>query len=109
MFTKKEIRCLEFVNKYECGYSISGEDLNVVAYTDLAGFAKPFFDAIIRSLFDLIEEYGEYWSDYDKNNPNDSFHEGYKLDGKIYITWYTGDEGCYWNKESDRYTICRPW
>lgn len=54
MFTKKEIRCLEFVNKYECGYSISDEDLNVVSYTDLAGFAKPFFDSIVRDFLELI-------------------------------------------------------
>lgn len=109
MFTKEEIRCLEFVNKWVCGDSISDEDLNIVAYTDLSGFVQPFFDSIIVSFVEFMEQYGHDWTSRDGNYPYDSYHVGYEFNGDIYITDYIGDEGCYWNKESDKYTICRPW
>ena len=41
MFTKEEIKCLEFVNKWVCGDSISDEDIATVAYADLSGLVQP--------------------------------------------------------------------
>lgn len=46
MFTKEEIRCLEFVNKWVCGDSISDEDIATVAYADLSGLVQPFVNLI---------------------------------------------------------------
>lgn len=110
MFTKEEITCLEFVNKLECGDSISDEDIDTVAYTDLSGFVQSFVDLITKSFFDFIEQYGEPWDDAnDEYYPSGPFHEGYELGGNVYITSYTGDAGNYWNDDDDRYTICRPW
>lgn len=108
MFNKEEVRCLEFVNKWVCGDSVSDEDIATVAYADLSGLVQPFVDLIKKSFVEFMEQYGEYWSDYDEKYPNNTFHEGYELDGNVYITWYSGDAGRYWN-EDDRYTICRPW
>ena len=109
MFNKEEVRCLEFVNKWECGDTISDEDIDTVAYADLSGLVQPFVDLIKKSFFEFMEQYGEAWDDAsDPWYPSGPFHEGYELDGQIYIAWYTGDAGRYWN-EDDRYTICRPW
>ena len=116
MFTKEEIMCLEFVNKWKCGDSISDEDVNTVAYANLSGLVQPFVELITTSfnedypnitffhkgyVFEFMEQYGEQWDDYGERWDD-------CLDGNIYIAWYTGDAGCYWN-EDDRYTICRPW
>lgn len=109
MFNKEEIRCLEFVNKWKCGDSISDEDIDTVAYADLSGLVQPFVELITTSFFEFMEQYGEQWDDCNEDYPNNTFHEGYVLDGNIYIAWYTGDAGRYWNEEDDRYTICRPW
>lgn len=110
MFTKEEIRCLEFVNKWVCGDSISDEDIATVAYADLSGFVQPFVDLIIKSFFEFMEQYGEPWDDAgDPWYPIGPFHVGYELENHVYITSYTGDAGNYWNDDDDRYTICRPW
>mgnify|MGYP003517384926 FL=1 len=111
MFNKEEVRCLEFVNKWVCGDSISGEDIDTVAYADLSGLVQPFVDLIKKSFVEFMERYGEAWDDAsDPWYPSGPFHEGYTLGGHIYITDYTGDAGNYWNDEDDeRYTICRPW
>lgn len=109
MFNKEEVRCLEFVNKWVCGDSISNEDIDTVAYADLSGL-QPFVDLIKKSFVEFMEQYGEPWDDAsDPWYPSGPFHEGYTLDEKVYITDYTGDAGNYWNDEGDRYTICRPW
>lgn len=110
MFTQEELKCLEFVNKWECGDSVSNEDIDTVAYADLSGLVQPFVDLIKKSFFEFMEQYGEYWDDAsDPWYPSGPFHEGYMLGEKVYITDYTGDAGNYWNDEDDRYTICRPW
>lgn len=110
MFNKEEVRCLEFVNKWVCGDSVSDEDIATVAYADLSGLVEPFVDLIKKSFVEFMEQYGEAWDDAsDPWYPSGPFHEGYVIDGQIYITDYTGDAGNYWNDEDDRYTICRPW
>ena len=110
MFTKEEIMCLEFVNKWVCGDSISDEDLNIVAYTDLSGLVQPFVILIKKSFVEFMKQYGKPWDDAgDPWYPIGPFHEGYELENHVYITSYTGDAGDYWNDEDDRYTICRPW
>lgn len=109
MFTQEETKCLEFVNKWKCGDSISSSEIDTVAYADLSGLVQPFVELITTSFFEFMEQYGESWDDAsDPWYPSGPFHEGYELGGQIYITWYTGDAGRYWN-EDDRYTICRPW
>lgn len=102
MFTKEEIKCLEFVNKWVCGDAISDEDIATVAYADLSGLVQPFVILIKKSFVEFMEQYGEPWDDA-------GFHVGYELENHVYITSHTGDAGDYWNDDDDRYTICRPW
>lgn len=100
--------CNSWFNYDEKG--LTNDDIDLIAYCDLSGLSSEF-KALIRKCFNqFMEQYGKLWDDADDEYyPSGPFHEGYEVDGHVYITSYTGDAGNYWNDEGDRYTICRPW
>lgn len=97
-FTWQQVEALVICNAWYNYEELSDEDVDFIAYCDLKGLS-PYFQKMIANVFNAFmkDHNAEDWDDYDENYPNNPFHEGYKYNGNIYITNYTGDAGRYWN------------
>lgn len=99
--TKKELaEVLTIVDKFKSGENLTLEEIKTLAYTDIHMLDTKEWSSINNTLSYILEEYGEEWSEYDENFPNNPYRYGYILEGHIFVTGYTGVAGCYWYEET---------
>ena len=94
------------IKKFSEGKAISKDELDYIAYFNLRELSDEESDIVENAFFNIMHTYGEPWSDYDENFPDNPFHERYLVDGKVYITSYSGVAGEYWHT-SDEWPICK--
>lgn len=94
--TKELKKCLEIVKRFQDGESISFGDVCTLAYTDIRMLDTEEWSSVDDTLSYMLEEYGEEWSEYNENFPNNPYRYGYILEEHIFVTGYTGVAGCYW-------------
>ena len=98
---KKELeKVLEIVEKFNNGERISFEEVKTLAYTDISELDTEEWNSVDDTLSYILKEYGEEWSEYDENFPNNTYRYGYVLEGHIFITSYTGIADRYWIEET---------
>lgn len=98
---KKELeKVLEIVEKFNNGESITFEEIKTLAYTDISELDAEEWNSVDDTLSYVLKEYGEEWSEYDENFPNNTYRYGYVLEGHIFITSYTGIADRYWIEET---------
>lgn len=98
---KKELeKVLEIVEKFNNGERISFGEVKTLAYTDISELDTEEWNSVDDTLSYILKEYGEEWSEYDENFPNNTYRYGYVLEGHIFITSYTGIADRYWIEET---------
>lgn len=98
---KKELeKVLEIVEKFNNGESITFEEIKTLAYTDISELDTEEWNTVDDTLSYVLKEYGEEWSEYDENYPNNTYRYGYVLEGHTFITSYTGIADRYWIEET---------
>lgn len=98
---KKELeKVLEIVEKFNNGERISFEEVKTLAYTDISELDTEEWNSVDDTLSYILKEYGEEWSEYDDNFPNNTYRYGYVLEGHTFITSYTGIADRYWIEET---------
>ena len=94
---KKELeKVLEIVEKFNNDEELTFEEVKTLAYTDISELDTDEWSSVDDTLSYILKEYGEEWSEYDDNFPNNTYRYGYILEGHIFVTGYTGVAGCYW-------------
>ena len=98
---KKELKkVLKIVEKFNKGENLTLEEIKILAYTDIRMLDTEEWSSVDDTLSYILEEYGEEWSEYDENFPNNTYRYGYVLEGHIFITSYTGIADRYWIEET---------
>lgn len=98
---KKELEnVMNIVKKFKSGENLTLEEIKTLAYTDIRMLDTEEWSSVDDTLSYILEEYGEEWSEYDENFPNNTYRYGYILEGHIFVTGYTGVAGCYWYEET---------
>lgn len=101
MAAKSELKkVLNIVKKFKSGKDLTFEEIETLAYTDIRMLDTEEWSSVDDTLSYILEEYGEKWSEYDENFPNNTYRYGYILEGHIFVTGYTGVAGCYWYEET---------
>lgn len=97
---KESEKVLEIIEKFNNGENITFEEVKTLAYTDISELDTEEWSSVDDTLSYILEEYGEEWSEYDENFPNNTYRYGYVLEGHTFVTGYTGVAGCYWYEET---------
>ena len=98
---KKELeKVLEIVEKFNNDEELTFEEVKALAYTDISELDTDEWSSVDDTLSYILKEYGEEWSEYDDNFPNNTYRYGYILEGHTFVTGYTGVAGCYWYEET---------
>ena len=98
---KKELeKVLEIVEKFNNDEGLTFEEVKTLAYTDISELDTDEWSSVDDTLSYILKEYGEEWSEYDDNFPNNTYRYGYILEGHTFVTGYTGVAGCYWYEET---------
>lgn len=98
---KKELeKVLEIVEKFNNDEALTFEEVKALAYTDISELDTDEWSSVDDTLSYILKEYGEEWSEYDDNFPNNTYRYGYILEGHTFVTGYTGVSGCYWYEET---------
>ncbi len=97
---KDSKKCLKIAKKFKSGKSISFEDVYTLAYTDISDLENEDWIDVKDVLMSILSTYGEYWSEYDEEFPNNTYRFGYVLENHLFIAGYTGLAGRYWTEET---------
>lgn len=96
---------LEICHKYWQEEEITIEEIETIAYADIYDYCDVLSDFIIGTFHAIMREKGKPWTECEDYSSN-TYHTGYELDGRIFITHYTGVAGHYWDNDEE-YTICK--
>lgn len=86
---------VELLYKYATKYNIFEDEENI---------RFELFNAI-----NVAKQFAERWTDASPKYPGSPHNVGFILDGRRFVTEYTGIGGYYWQTDQYNRPLCRPW